>query len=274
MLQRIWGSVGVAALLLVGTGCVCCGNKGYSEARVVGPDCDPPLCQRNQVHVFAIGGLTPSGVFGIEGFREELNRQGFAKVATGQMVHTGWMSREMRRIQSDNPDAVFVIVGLDGGGASAVKLAESARSEGLLVSGLILIGCESHATALTAELRTLKIEQTHTLQSQAPTNTVESVTIPDVSRYALLVDPRTTELVTRFLCELSAGVVTTTQHFSLPTDYPYAPPERPEIDPLGANDWVYLFDQPRTSSPAIDPSTIWARQPLPQTSRTVSVRQP
>ena len=60
----------------------------------------------------------------LDTLRGELARQGFAKIATGQAVHAGWMTREMRRVREEKPEAVFVLLGSEGGAGTAVKLAE------------------------------------------------------------------------------------------------------------------------------------------------------
>ena len=84
-----------AVVLLAGPGCVCCGDKGYAIANETGAQCEVPVCQRNQVYVFAVGGMNPAAVMALDSFREDLNRQGFAKVGTGQSIHAWWMARQM-----------------------------------------------------------------------------------------------------------------------------------------------------------------------------------
>src|SRR5437867_2460531 len=112
---------GVVAILLAGSGCMTCGSKGYGLAREAGPDCDVPTCQRSQVYVFVIGDMNPVHMLALESFREQLNRQGYAKVATGQTVHASWMAAEMRRIWNAEPDAVFVVIGAEGAAATAAR---------------------------------------------------------------------------------------------------------------------------------------------------------
>jgi hypothetical protein len=75
---------GIAVILLFTTGCVSCGNASYATAYEMGPACDIPAAQLNQVYVFAVSGMNPASILALESLREELNRPGFAKVATGQ----------------------------------------------------------------------------------------------------------------------------------------------------------------------------------------------
>src|SRR5262245_32787883 len=108
-----WLLAGVLASVVAGSGCVSCGSNGYGLAHDAGPTCDLPECQRNQVYLFAVGGMNPAAALALDNLRLKLNEQGFAKVATGQTVNTGWMAGEMRRIHAENPEAVFVILGAE-----------------------------------------------------------------------------------------------------------------------------------------------------------------
>ena len=143
MIGKRWLVAGVVAILLVGSGCVSCGNKGFAAAREVGPECELPACQRNQVYVFAVSGMNPAGIVALDTLREELNRQGFAKVGTGQPVHAWWMAREMRRIRAQEPEAVFVLLGSESGAAVAAKLAERAAADGLPVAAVVYLDADA-----------------------------------------------------------------------------------------------------------------------------------
>src|SRR5437868_15108129 len=121
MTGKTWLLAGVAATLLAGSGCVSCGYDSCGRAYERGPDCDTPTCQRDQVYVFAVGGMNPAAMLALESLREELNRQGFAKVGTGQVIHTWWMARQMREIRAHDPDAAFGILGSESGAPAAVN---------------------------------------------------------------------------------------------------------------------------------------------------------
>lgn len=207
---------GVAGILLAGSGCVSCGNHSYGEAHEVGPDCEVPTCQRNQVYVFAVSGMNPLDMLALDALRGELARRGFAKVATGQAVHAGWMTREMRRIREEQPEAVFVLLGSEGGAVTAAKLAEQAVADGLPVGAVVLVSRDPKpAPAVGNNLRV--------------------------------------EAVNGHGSEHAAGVATVLNEVAATTplpvivervgwDYPHAPEPRPEIEPRDPN-WSFLFDR-------------------------------
>jgi hypothetical protein len=215
----------VTCAALAGPGCVCCGNHGHRAAREAGPDCEVPCAQRNQVYVFAVGGLDPVGLFALEGFREGLNGHGFEKVGTGQAVHAGWMAKEMRRVRADNPNAVFVLVGIGGGAPAAARLAEGAVADGLPVAGFVRVG-DGKPVEPPAGVRTL------------------ALCGPPAS-------PETMAAVAGLLNEVAwATAVPPAQHLA-EWSYPHATPVRPEIDPGDDPDWAFLFDRPGGATPAI-----------------------
>ena len=138
MTGRNWLLFGVAATILSTAGCIIPGYDGARLSQQSGPGCDIPLTQRNQVYVFVVGGDNPLESSSVDKFREGLNAQGFANVATGPSIYYFWMASEMRRIHSEIPNAVFVIAGLDWSVPVAVKLSEKAAKEGLPVSAVVI----------------------------------------------------------------------------------------------------------------------------------------
>src|SRR5262245_30851259 len=203
MTGRNWLLAIVSASVLAGSGCVSCGHEACKVVRGIGPDCEIPVCQRNQVYVFAIGGLNPAGMMALDRLREELNKQGFAKVATGQSIYTSWMADEMRNIRIDEPDAVFVIIGSDSGASSALQLAEKAKKAKMPGCGVVLIhtGAKTPlpASGPDRRIRTLTLRG----YGSSAGSGGESHVVPDVSRYSLPADPRTVTAVSKLLTEVA-----------------------------------------------------------------------
>jgi hypothetical protein len=240
MRGKRWLVAGVVAILLAAPGCVCCGNKSYAVAHEMGAECEVPTCQRNQVYVFAVSGMNPAGVVALDSLREELNRQGFAKVGTGQTIHAWWMAREMRRIRSHEPDAVFVIVGSEAGGPAAVGLAEKAKADGLPVAAVVLLDADGQTPppAPSPGTRAIAIGAA----AVPPAFGVESVAVPGVGRFDLPTDANTVATLTALLNDVAqAGVPPTVEHV-LGWWYPGAPPARPVVDPGHDPQWAFLFD--------------------------------
>jgi hypothetical protein len=243
----------VAAIVLASSGCMTCCHDGYHLAREVGPECELPTCQRNEVYVFAISNLNPISMMALDGLREQLNRQGFAKVSTGQTIHTGWMAREMRRIHTSEPDAVFVIVGFESGRSSAVALADKVAAAGMPVGGVVVIGTEGPVPASRQGLRVLALGK---VEEMTPAS-ADPVPVGNVATYGLATDARTVEAVGNLLKEIASTVPTPSVTEADEWSYPYAAPMRASGDPARDPEWSFLFDQhaaqaqPPESQPAL-----------------------
>jgi hypothetical protein len=236
-----------------------CGHSGYHHAREAGPECELPVCQRNGVYVFAMSSLNPVSVVALDGLREQLSRQGFAKVATGQTIHAGWMNREMRRIRDAEPEAQFIVIGLESAGPIAVRLAERAASDGLAVGGVVVIDSTGKTPPQSASVRVLAVGGREEM--------VDAV-VPNVATHGLAADARTVEAVGDLLNEV-AGLVPI-----LPTievaewSYPHAPPMREPGDPALSPEWSFLFDQ--YASATVRPPVVVP--PAPQPATTLPIR--
>lgn len=269
MTRQHWPLALIAAAVLAGSGCVSCGNKGYALAHDAGPDCELPESQRNRVYVFAVGGLNPAGMMALDSLRLKLNELGYAKVASGQTLHTLWMAGEMRRIHAEEPDAVFVVIGTESGTDSAARLAEKAIAEGLPVTALVLLDAEGKTPAPNLGVRTLTVGNGY---GNATTTGFESVVVPDVGRYGLLTDPRTVQAVGRVLNEIAASVPISNITVPAEWSYPHAPHMRPEVRHPTNTEWSYLFDQPGGTTRAIGEAVpVIAANPTPD---SVSTRRP
>jgi hypothetical protein len=235
---------GIAAVLVAASGCMTCGHSGYQYAREAGPECELPVCQRNGVYVFAMSSLNPVSVVALDGLREQLNRQGFAKVATGQTIHSGWMHREMRRIHDAEPEAQFIVIGFESAAPAAVRLAERSAAEGLAVGGVVVINSSSMPPPQSSTVRVLAIGAWEdTAQG------VEAESAPNVATYGLATDTRTVEAVGRLMNEVAQIVPIPSTTDVAEWSYPHAPPMREQGDPALAPEWSFLFDQYAASAP-------------------------
>jgi hypothetical protein len=232
MTGKTWLLAGVAVVLLCGPGCVCCGNQSYATAHERGADCDIPTCQRNQVYLFAVGGMNPAEMMSLELLREELTQQGFAKVAAGQTIHTVWMAQEMRDIRAHEPDAVFIILGTGSGATAAVRLAERTAAKGLPIAAVVLLGDDTRTPAPELGIRTVALS----------TGTGRFATSPSADTVAA---------VTQVLHEVAQSTpVPAVEHIAA-WWYPNAPPARPFVAAGPEGDWAFLFDSPGTVPLAI-----------------------
>ena len=264
MTRQLGLFVGTAVFFLTASGCMMCGHSGYHHAREAGPECELPVCQRSGVYIFAMSSLNPISVVALDGLREQLNRQGYAKVATGQTIHAGWMAREMKRIRDAEPEAQFIVIGFESAGPVAVRLAERAASEGLSVGGVVVIDSSGGVPPQSPSVRVLAVGA----WEAAGAETVETAQAPNVATHGLATDARTIEAVGGLLNEV-AGLVPIMPTVEVAEwSYPHAPPMREQGDPALAPEWSFLFDQyaAATVRPPNPPA------PQPQTTPTVPIR--
>ncbi len=239
---------GVVGILLAGSGCMSCGGNGYGLAREAGPDCEALACQRNQVYVFAISGLNPLEMCAVDQFRDKLNRNGYAKVGTGQIVHAMWMANEIKCIRCNEPNAAFVIVGVEGGASTAVRLAEKVSADGANVAGIVLFekkGCNRTSP-------------------QGP----RFLTVPNNSVSC----DESVALVTHLLNEVAATTIQPVVVETVGWDYPHAPEPRPMVAPGHSPDWAFLFDESIPSRAGTTPVPAIATKPAAQPNTTAARR--
>ncbi len=208
----------VVGILLAGSGCVSCGGNGYGAARQAGPDCEALTCQRNQVYVFAMCGVNPLEMIALDTFRDQLNAKGYSKVATGQIVHAIWMASEIKRIRTEEPNAAIVIVGVEGGASTAVRLAEKVGANGSAVAGVVVFDRRGGNRSTTNGQRFLTIAN-HAISAD------ESVA-----------------LVADLLNEVAHTTVQPAVVEMTSWDYEFAPEPRPLTDPGHNPEWAFLFD--------------------------------
>lgn len=262
MTGKRWLILAAVGSLLGGTGCVNCNHHTHKMAVDVGPECPLPLADRQRVYLFLVNGLTPG--CGLDSLRDEVSRQGFPKIACGQLVHIGWMANEMRRIHADDPGARFVMLGYDAGGPAAARLASDAVADGLSVDAVVLLDPLGKCDTFGASRTVLVTSATAT--GSGPTPHSESVPVPDASHFKLPTHPQTVAVVLSLLTESAARARPTDVPMPvIELTYEHAPPPRaitaPGLD--APAEWNFLLDlpghhtdplQPIDSPPAVIPT--------------------
>jgi hypothetical protein len=254
MTGRNWLLLGALATLFGNSGCIMPGYEGAKLAREAGPSCEVPISERNQLYVFVVGGNNPLEMLALDKFRTGLNSQGFAKVASGPSPYAIWMIWEMRRIHAEDPNAVFVIAGLESCAPTAVKLSEKALQEGLPVEGVAIIDSSGKTSNPAGNLRTLIVTTGYGIRVNAG---VEALVVTAPGPLGLAADSRTIDRVVMLLKEVA-----------LANPAPPPPPSDTELvyyyartvpfsrDIRENSEWSFLFDRPGGQTPAIN-------EPLP-----------
>ncbi len=242
MTRKWWLLLAAVASLFSAPGCICCNHQAYGAARDVGPECTVPLVERQKTYLFMVNGVTPGGSCGLEGLRDELAGQGYSKVGYGQLVHVHWMAQEIRRIQTCDPTARFVVLGFDAGGPAAAWLANDVAKSGVTVDALVLLDPVGKCAMTSANRQTLVITST----AKAPIHELANlVTVPEAGHFTLPTHPKTVAAVTELLGSVASrtqeGVLTTTV---IEWTYEHAPPARP-ISVSGPDtppEWNFMLD--------------------------------
>src|SRR5262245_34352704 len=124
--------VGFAGLmLLIGPGC----HSFFHTALAPPADAAALPLSSQQAHVCAvfINGFDPLQYADLMGVRDQVRQFGYQNSYYGQLYHSNFFGREMRRVYRADPEARFVLVGFSLGAMPAYDLAREAQAEGMPV---------------------------------------------------------------------------------------------------------------------------------------------
>jgi hypothetical protein len=241
MTGRNWLLSGIAATIFSAAGCIIPGYDGARLSQQAGPGCDIPLTQRNQVYVFVVGGDNPLESASVDQFREGLNAQGFANVATGPSIYFFWMSSEMRRIHKEIPNAVFVIAGLDWSVPVAVKLSEKAAKEGLPVFAVVIDDPTGKTAGPQGGLRTLFIGAKIKCN---PDSSPDSIGVESIDQKSSGSGRHEITEVVQLLNEIAIKNPLPFNNEAVSDwEYPYATDTQITVAPKPGSQWNFMFDR-------------------------------
>lgn len=240
MSGKRWLLTLVVAVSGANAGCASCDHAAHKSALAAGPVCDIPACDRQQVYVFMLNGLTLPGECGLDGLRTRLAEQGFSKIGSGQIYHAGWVADEMKVALAHNPRARFVLVGYDLGGGEVAALAAKSVKGGLPIDAVVLLDPVGKASKTATGTRTVLVSSATRAPVAAQT---ETVLIPDAGHLNLPTHPKTVAVVTNLLQELAVKYARHEVEIDPVWSYEHAPQPRPT--PLDLNPEVnILADRP------------------------------
>jgi hypothetical protein len=238
MTGRNWLVAAFAGLALAQAGCVTCCHKGYEKALASGPECDLPAPARNQVYVFLIDGLTPPSHNGLGALRARLGENGFAKVGIADLPGALGIEHEIKAIRACEPDARFVLVGYDLGGAAAVADAKHLAGKGIPLDAVVLldpVGCKEACVAPTLLITSGKKPCAVPHSSR--------VVVPDAGHFGLPGHPTTVAAITDLLATIAANNYEPAAEGFTEWTYPHAPEVRPEPVGRWSAEWDFLADR-------------------------------
>lgn len=226
-------------LCLAGAGCVSCGHEACRKVIEAGPNCPEPMSDRRHVYAVLVNGLTPSG--SLEELRLKLAEGGFEKVYRGELCHSWWMWREMKRVHRCDPAARFVLVGYGLGSTVAAGLAEDAAREGLPVDTVVFIDPAGLKDPRACAERTVIIRAVEGVEGMES----GSINIRGCGHFALPTHTQTIETIAAVLGDAATRVLHSPEgedSYFLPE---WAPPPRDYRLPPGiSEEWNFLYDRP------------------------------
>jgi hypothetical protein len=87
-----------------------------------------------------VHGLDPLDTANLSGVRDYCNRLGFHQTYYGQLYHTAFFRKEIRRIHQEDPDAHFVLIGFSFGANMVCSLAQAVKDDGITIDLLVYLG--------------------------------------------------------------------------------------------------------------------------------------
>jgi hypothetical protein len=254
MTGKRWLVAAGVALLLAGSGsgCATCCHQACKPVLAAGPTCELPIGNRQRAYAVLVNGVTPGCGAGLDGLRDKLAEQGFSKVYYGQLCHALWMAQEMRRVQKEDPDARFVVVGYDLGGPVAARIARDAIDDGLAVDTLVLLDPVGKQDTIGGQVRTILVCSG---AGSALVPHTETFAVSDAGHFTLPTNPATVGLMCELMTESAGRVPIPLPTATVEWSYEFAPPARgtpmpgPDDDPA----WQFLLDPPGPKTPPLLP---------------------
>jgi hypothetical protein len=138
--RRRLGAAFAAALLLGAAGCHSIDPAGPDLREHV--TCCSELARpcRNHVYVFLVHGMDPLDFANLSGVRDYIQSLGFIKTYYGQLYHTWYFERELKRIHEEDPLARFVLIGFSFGANMVRDVARDAKKDGITIDLLVYLG--------------------------------------------------------------------------------------------------------------------------------------
>ncbi len=209
--RRLLGSCLVAASVTTLGGCLSfCHPIQPPATELVQPCQALPDCCRGQVYIFLINGLDPLDLTNLTGVRDHLQALGFRKTYYGQLYHTAYFEKEIRRIHQEEPEARFVLLGFSLGANMVRNIAHHVKSEGIDID--LLIYCGGNTLENIPEdrpenaHRIVNILASGCIWNGAWLDGAENVHAVDVFHFGTPSHPRTLEILDRELAVVATAV--------------------------------------------------------------------
>jgi hypothetical protein len=122
--RTLWSTWLLAVGLSTATGCLNCCHPVATPPQEQADTCHAiAAVNRRSVHIFLLNGTDDLGCANLQGVQQYLFDLGFTRTYYGEAYHSLCFLSEIRRINKEEPDARFVLIGYDAGAKAACMLA-------------------------------------------------------------------------------------------------------------------------------------------------------
>ncbi|HEV3203390.1 MAG TPA: hypothetical protein VGY77_03355 [Gemmataceae bacterium] len=250
---RIWkralGFWMLAVTLSGGSGCLSFLNPVQQPPPEILQSClDLPKCSRDHVHVFLVNGLDPFNYGNLTGVRDYLHNLGFHQTYYGQFFHTGWYKNEIHRIQKEDPEAHFVLIGFSLGMNVVDWLAKCLKEDGIFIDLMVWLSGNHPVQPMPHERpenvgRVVNILASGIMQARGERDWAENHQPPKTGHFALPTNQETLEILAEALRQVAAAVPVTEKKTSpVPSLEDSGPSPRPVMPKVSSkqDEWDFL----------------------------------
>jgi hypothetical protein len=205
-----------------------------------------PQCARSHVYIFLVNGVDPINCANLTGMRDYLQSLGFIKTYYGQLYHTHYYTKEIRRLHCEDPDARFVLIGFSCGATTVRIIAQSVKHDGISIDLLVYVSgaCLKNAPRDYPENvhRVINIQADSCIGYTPSLNGAENTRLCKVGHFAAPSHHFTQETLVRELTAIAGTVPVPPLQVVPPTEEEVPPTPRPLGKPAESrsDDWDFL----------------------------------
>jgi hypothetical protein len=223
--QRVLGRCLLAICLLGASGCIGFLHPVQPTLPELAQACQEiPKCCRDHVYVFIIHGMDPLDYANLGGVRDYLHQLGFNKTYYGQLYHTSYFCKQVRRIHAEEPEAHFVLIGFSFGANMVRNVAQNVKNDGIDIELLLYLGGNTLENTPRDRpenaIRVVNVLAHGYIWNGTQFDDGENINVEDVWHFGSPTHPRTLEALARNLVEIAS---------SIPIVEPI--PSEPKMDP-------------------------------------------
>jgi hypothetical protein len=157
-----------------------------------------------------IHGMDPFDWANLSGVRAYLHQMGFNNTYYGQLYHTPFFCKEIRRIHQEDPEARFVLIGFSFGANMVRNVAQDVKEEGIDIALLFYLGGNTLENTLQDQPenahRLVNVLAHGYIWNGAQFDNGENINLEDVWHFGSPTHPRTIEVLTQDLIDIAWSV--------------------------------------------------------------------